>query len=188
MNKVVKEFLDAVDTVLNSQSFFIVFDNLAEYKGQTDKETIRAVLYSEEFDQKWEAQDQERNWELFKEWKEDTKHPTQVKKNKDLEITLLKVEVANYWIDLLIANPVSRFYSPYAKALSSQHAQELVKSVLQEFDWYNRGKLYEIKPDFLFTVGNKEGGLEYLWNCGLDTISAIVSNSKIGILLTNGSS
>ncbi|MCP4438602.1 MAG: hypothetical protein GY810_06620 [Aureispira sp.] len=185
MNKVIEEFLGATDKVLNSQSFFLVFDNIIKYKGETDQETIQNIIFSKEFDEKWEQQDQKRGWELFLEWKEDNNSKS-IKKKVKLELD--KIESINqYLVNMLIANAEVGFSSPYQTALSIREAESIVFKILAYLDVDENSNSYKIKPNFLYEVGAGVG-LEYLWSCGLDRVTAIITASKIAILMTNGSS
>lgn len=188
MKKAIQVFLDAVDLVLNSQSFFIVIDVLDEYIGETNTATLQSILFSKEFDQQWAKQDKQREWNLFEEWQQANPKSNKIKQKVELDIELLEGDLHNYWMDLLMENSSRGFFSPYQKGLTFDQAQQLVERVVNIFDCKNGVEFYKISPNFLYTVGNKNSGLGYFWNCGLDTVSAIYTSSKIGILLTNGSS
>lgn len=190
--KPIKTFLDAVDIVLNSNTFLLQFDSRS-----TDLKTeLLNFLRSESFIEQLANQDKERSWfnmHYFDNRTESYKlRKGNILKDKiELKIKELESEKSEYLMAMLTGDTAKgRFFSFYSRQIDKEKARAIVDFFTSFLSVYANWRLFIIEPDFLkdaVEVYSKEKDLRYFeGDYGNDTATIILTNDKAYLLLTNG--
>lgn len=190
--KPIKSFLDAVDIVLNSNTFLLQFDLQS-----TDMKTeLLNFLRSKSFIEQLANQDKERNWfnlHYFDNKNESYKlRKGNILKDKiELKIKELENEKSEYLMAMLTGDTTKgRFFSFYSKQIDNEKARAVVDNFTSFLSAYANWRLFIIEPDFLkdaVEVYSKDEDLRYFdGDYGNDTATVILTNDNAHLLLTNG--
>lgn len=182
-------FLDAVDSVLNSNTFLLKIERGTEML--SDQEAIHQALFSKEFDQALYKADLNREWEIFhdSDVQGDELVYTPIPFNKGQELGLERQDTSffpNLLLGMLIAGDPSGFHSPYDKAKSPKEAKALLNNFLAELKLGSDTSYYKLDKSCLFLPFDPKTELVYWDNTPSDTLSAMLDADWIYFLLTNG--
>ncbi|OQP64627.1 hypothetical protein [Niastella populi] len=188
----IKTFLDAVDTVLNSNTFILRFD-----LNSNDINTeLLNFIKSESFIQQLANQDKERGWYNMHDFDYKTESYKLRKGNIFKDKILLKIkevenEKSEYLVSMLTGDTAKGpFFSFYSKQLEKEKSIELVDNLTSFLSVYSNWRLFIVEPDFLknaVEVYSKEEDLRYFeGDYGADTATIILTKDKGYLLLTNG--
>lgn len=190
--KPIRTFLDAVDIVLNSNTFLLQFDSQS-----TDLKTeLLNFLKSESFIEQLANQDKERNWFNLHYFDKKTESYKLRKGNilKDqieLKIKEIENDKSEYLTAMLTGDTEKGpFFSFYGKQLDKEKARAIVDNLTAFLSIYASWRLFIIEPDFLknsFEAYPKEEDLKYFEvDYGNNSATIILSKDKGYLLLTNG--
>lgn len=175
--KAIKDYLDAVDTVLNSNTFIFEFTIAGDFE-----ESLYTYLKSESFINQLFDEDTSRGWFNLDYHKN---RKSILNKNFVLEVTECD-NGTEYLISFLTAE---NFYSFYNKQLSYEKAKSIVLNFTGFLTGveYSAWKLYKIKPNFLKSDKEaKKAEASYFENFGNDAATVLAFENKGYLLLTNG--
>lgn len=183
-----REFLDGVDSVLNSNTFLLTAAVPSTSK-PTDAGRIRAFIASAGFSRALLRQDREREWDLFHEWNAamTDRVPVPLPLVRPAEPrprAMSESEARALLVSMLTGGGIRGFRSPYRKELDIDVARNLTGALLATLLRGQPGRFYALDLGFLFPHGADGAG--YLDGAGSDTATAILTDSQTSILLTNG--
>lgn len=188
----IKTFLDAVDNVLNSNTFLLPFD-VHSYDLNTE---LSNFLRSESFIEQLINQDKERDWFNLHYFDEKTESYTQRKGkilSEKIELKIKEVEdgKSDYLIAMLTGDTTKgRFFSFYSKQMDKEKAKAIVDNFTSFLSVNVNWRLFTVEPDFLkdeVEVYSKEEDLRYFGGgYGNDSATIILIKDKAYLLLTNG--
>lgn len=191
-NKAVTAFLDAVDIVLNSNTF------LLHYTAEVDcdiKDALTSFVNSNDFYQQFLKQDIDRKWHNHHHFNSKTdrfepRSTNLVKPGSQLTIGKPAVSKLDYLIAMLTANNQDLpFFSFYSQQIEVAKATQIVNDLIYYITWGSSWELYTIRPDFLYNGTEKDkakGTICYFDDCGNDAATLIVSGNRHYMILTNG--
>lgn len=190
----VKDLLDALDTVLNSNTFLLSYVPLHPH---SISQSMIAFLNSHSFLEQIFKQDHDRNWNNFHYWDSENSDYQQedgkiVKPDIELKITKPSVNVRLYLMSMLTATNEKNgnFWSPYKKQKSEEDAEQLVNNFLKFIGYDEDSETLCIQPDFLFTTKEMNSDSKILGyfegEFASDSATLFVTNDKHYLLLTNG--
>lgn len=188
----IKDFLDAVDIVLNSNTFILQFDiqNKNLYTSTHD------FLKSENFIEQLLKEDVERDWYNMHYFDENSekykvKEGNILNNEFSLEIKQLSFEKIEYLTALLTGDVTKgKFFSFYGKQKEKDEAEKIIENLAKELFGSNEWKLFILNTDFLKDgIGSysKNDSLYYFdGDYGNDNAIVIASKNKGFLILTNG--
>ena len=197
------DFLDAVDGVLNSNTFLLrlstneIPDDLNEF--------LEKIIKSRKFKELMLEQDIDRKWFIYSSFNLDTKVWEPNKKDCDFFKSEFKlaIESISYkeFIDILV-DMLTTEKSIYQKQLPINKAEEIVFRFIREIYHTsdlktegNNNSFYRIKPDFLnqrteLDIDNELDELDskfyYFDGTEFDSCTLFIVDNNIYMLLTNG--
>lgn len=186
----IKDFLDACDIVLNSNTFILKF----EKSGQSLKQSLSQFLYSESFLLQIKNQDVKRQWfnlhyfDLAKDSFQVKPGPL-VKRGIDLHISEPILSKKEYLIGMLTADSKQSYYSFYGTEKSRLEAEAIVDGFLLTLLDDQHWELFSVKPDFLLSSKESYNNEEICYfenDFGNDSAIIISARSKGYLILTNG--
>ena len=192
--KPIQIFLDAVDIVLNSNTFLLQFDLNTE----STTENILNFINSQSFKNQIIHQDKERKWfnihyfdyktELYK-----IKSGSILKEEFELTIIEIVDKKSDYLAAFLTADATKgRFRSFYDEQINIENATEIVNNFVSFLSPKNYWKLFFVAPNFLKQTNekySKNENLRYFEGInGNDTATIILCKNTGFLLLTNGCS
>src|SRR5215204_2417516 len=149
--KPVKDFLDAADEVINSNTFILQFHILLN----DVKRSLELFLKSELFINQLLSQDRERNW-FNMQYFDNVSNGFTVKpgnllnENAQLKISELSVEKREYLIAMLTGDTsVGRFFSFYSKQKERKVAETIVDDFVSYLSLFGDYELFIMEPNFL---------------------------------------
>ena len=189
----IKEFLDGVDTVLNSNTFLVQFDATSD----NIIEDLKTFLHSEAFINQIADQDKTREWYNLHNFDNNTqdhliKSGNILNDTFELKINEILNQKSEYLIAMLTADSSKgRFRSFYDTQINNEKDKLIVHNFISFLSTKNDWKLYFIAPNFLKETNkkySKNQNLRYFQGInGNDTATVILTNNKGFLLLTNGS-
>ncbi|KOY87251.1 hypothetical protein AD998_14820 [bacterium 336/3] len=195
----IKSFLDAVDMVLNSNTFLLYIPeaNLQMPTFQWQNH-VRAYIGSDSFDQDLVQQDILRKWNNFTRSKSTSKcfkRKNEVQlKTSFIPLPYLEAMLTDERV-IEIPETQSIFYSPYNKGIETKQAKNLVKNFINALFGESFWQLWTVNPDFLYSkgdirkLGQPVNFLAYFMgsDClATDSASLLINDQKAFLLLTNG--
>jgi len=195
----IRAFLDAVDAVLNSNTFLLHIPQAnSQMPVQQWQSQVENYLTSEQFDEDLLQQDVLRCWDNFTRSKSSSKYfkrknRVQFKKSS-ITSNYLQAMLTDERI-VMIPETLMPFYSPYRKGLKPQEANSLVRDFTSGLFAQEIWQLWTLSPDFLYSKGESrslEQPISFLTyfegsNCmATDSASLLISPQKAFLLLTNG--
>ncbi len=201
--KLRNKLLDELDTVVNSNTFWITLDILEDEEFDITR-TLIQHLKTGSFHYEIVKQDVERGWThysqlIFSDLQEPPipvllQRPGNIW-NGNTGFTIkqpTKVQVIELLTDILIGGK-KVFSSTHStvKTLPKDEAEKLATDLIDMLDIMDENwQAYNIKPDFLNTVGEDERSgytvLGYFENGGRDLALAFKADDELHLLLTNG--
>ena len=188
----IRTFLDAVDSVLNSNTFLLAFD----INTKDIREALWNFLNDPNFIQQLANQDKQRGWYNLHNLNLDTQTYELKKGNIVKDESQLKIEIPHfdrkeYLIAMLTGDTTKgRFRSFYHKQLKREIAEAIVNSLSYYLFSNKNWALYIVYPDFLkdaIEVYSKDESLRYFeGDYGNDNASILKCGKKGFLLLTNG--
>lgn len=190
--KPIKTFLDAVDIVLNSNTFLLQFT----LQSTDIKTELLNFLKSKSFMEQLANQDKERCWfnmhyfdkrtESYKIRKENI-----LKDKIELKIKEVENDKSEYLLAMLTGDTLKgRFFSFYSKEMDQVKARAIVDNFTSFLSIYADWRLFILEPDFLknaVEVYSKEEDLRFFQgDYGNDSATIILTNNNAYLLLTNG--
>ena len=191
--KPIKDFLDAVDLVINSNTFLLHF----QLSSGNIKEELSSFIRSDDFFRQITEQDAERRWYNMYNFNyiDDgyTLKPGKlVKKDFDLKFKKKLVGPKEYLAAMLTANyEIGNFISYYGKQKQPEEAIRIVDDFIFDLTAGKDLVYYIIEPDFLARGGEdrQPDFCEIYYFEGLhasDSATLLVSEQNAYLLLTNG--
>ena len=190
--KPLKDFLDGVDIVLNSNTFLLTFD----IKNGSVTKSLEAFIKSNDFITQIIRQDSERDWYNMQYF--DNLDSTFIQrpgnlisKTIELKIDTPQVDKREYLIAMLTGDTsIGRFFSFYSYQKERNEAETIVDNFISYLSTNADWTLSVVKPDFLkdnVQENAKKGELKYFnGDYGNDTATLIECRNKGFLLLTNG--
>jgi hypothetical protein len=190
--KPIKTFLDAVDLVLNSNTFLLHF----YAKTSELNADLANFLKSESFMEQLAEQDKERGWYMLHYFDEQTesyrlRNGNILKDSIALSIEEVQQERMEYLRAMLRGDTTKGpFFSFYAQQLGVEEARSIVDDFSSFISGHSEWRLFIIEPDFLKSaveVYAQEGDLRYFeGDYGNDSATVILTRENGYLLLTNG--
>jgi hypothetical protein len=188
-----KVFLDAVDRVLNSNTFLLPFATRTGRIG----EDLRKYLESPEFQREILKQDVERGWHNLQYSTDDAvswqpKPGQLLKKGYELIISSPPIGKQEYLVAMLTANlQAGNFFSPYGQQLDTPQAVAIVDTLVEWMFGRQPWQLCIVNPDFLYSADDFKGkyheALFYFeGERGCDHAIVLQGPVTSWLLLTNG--
>jgi hypothetical protein len=197
--KPIKDFLDAVDEVLNSNTFLLELHIPARVGIKT---ALDSFIRSEEFRNQFFLNDAEREWHNF----HASKFNTELKKreywprpgrltldNFSLDVSIPEAGKTEYLIAMLTADhSIGHFFSPYSHQKERKQAEEITNAFVGCIANVENWELMVVSPTFLYDGYNhrtEKNVICYFGDgagCASDTATLIVSGEKGFLILTNG--
>ncbi len=182
-----KEFLDACDKVLNSNTFLL--QTQLGFGGL--REELPRFIPSPEFLQQLLQQDIERGWNNLHYYRDDDgplepKKGVLVKPSFELSLTRPAVTPKEYFMGMLMGNTrIGNFCSFYGPVMSRIQAELLAEEFI---GWLTAGQffeLYTLEPNFLEETADLDT-MCYFEPNGCNTATVVVCGRAVWLLLTNG--
>lgn len=190
--KPVNDFLDAVDEVMNSNTFILRFHIFSE----DVKKSLEPFLKSENFINQLLAQDGERDWFNMQYFDDVTasfiiKPGNTLNENFELIISGPSVDKREYLIAMLTGDTsVGNFFSFYSKQKERKVAEAIVDDFVSYLPFSGNYELFTMKPNFLkntYHSSAKENEIQYFdGDYGNDTATVITCGDTGYLILTNG--
>lgn len=189
----IKQFLDSVDIVLNSNTFLVEFNIINENLG----DSLNSFLSSDDFILQIAEQDKERNWYNMhyfdnKENSHKIKPGNILEENFELKISKPPFEKREYLIAMLTGD-ISKglFFSFYNTGKNRNKAEIIIDEMVNYLSLYTgEWDLFTAQTDFLKSTSKsyKKGeDLRYFeGDYGNDTATIITYKDKGFLILTNG--
>lgn len=188
----VKHFLDAADTVLNSNTFLLKFD----IDSDKIENSFLGFLNSEYFMEQLTSQDMVRGWNCVRYFDDKTENyelrrGNILKDNIKLKISRSNFDKREYLIALLTGDTTKgSFFSFYGKQLERKKAEVIVDDLTSFLSENGSWELFIVHPDFLKNsaeVAGKSDDLYYFEGGNANDTATIIRCSDLGFLiLTNG--
>jgi hypothetical protein len=201
----VLDFLDAVDTVLNSNTFLFELPLNGSLEKNVWLLKLDTYLRSKDFNDSIFNQDATRKWYNYYTFTENDfvrYSASFLKENFQLEVTAYPKNPTEYLEAMLVDERNIKvpetglfFSSPYRKGIHKLVAKGLVSSFIEELFEKQDWSLWTIKPNFLYTyeelepiLGDNPKILAYFeeTKCASNSASLLLSTARSFLLLTNG--
>jgi hypothetical protein len=184
-------FLDAVDVVLNSNTFLIT----TEIRSGDIAGELAGFIASDAFLEQMLASDIARGWfnlhESFEQEPPPPKPGKLVRPGFSLNVTKGTVTVETYLVAMLTADArVGSFVSFYNRRKTPDEARALARNLIACLCGNKHPDLYILKPDFLADATAGPDDIYYFEGPmgACDSAAAIVCGTMAYLLLTNGTS
>lgn len=184
----VRNFLDGVDTVLNSNTFLLELTIESTDESEI-KRSLEKFLRSGEFKTQIIAQDKLREWNNYSH----TKNGEIIKPEFTILLEqVLPNDVVSYFRMMLTVEPNTyNFWSPYCKQFNSEKSEALVKNFIWELTIGIGYKVFRLNTDFSYTQverNDRKNIMAYFeGDYGSDSATLILREDKVAcLLLTNG--
>ena len=180
---VVKEFLDACDKVLNSNTFLLGF----RLSGGDLRQEVTLFIRSQEFLQQLLQQDIERGWNNLHYFRDDdgplvVKQGELVKPVFELGLTRFLGSPKEYFMAMLMGDTrIGNFCSFYGRALDRGQAEVMAEEFMAGRDL----ELFLLEPNFLEETADLDR-ICYFEPNGCNTATVLVCGREAWLLLTNG--
>lgn len=188
----VRFFLDAVDAVLNSNTFLLRFDIDA---GNLEKSFL-SFLHSELFMKQLAQQDTERGWNCLRYFDSITdtykfRHGNILSDQLQLKISSSTFDKREYLIAMLTGDTTKgSFFSFYGKQMDRKKAEVVIDDLTSFLSANGNWDLFVVQPDFLknYTELTAQSKNLYYFEGGNanDTATVIRCSDKGFLILTNG--
>ncbi len=189
----IKHFLDAVDKVLNSNTFILEFEICTD---DIEKE-LETFLFSDNFTNQILEQDKERGWYNFHYFDNKTaenkkKSGTLTERNFRLQIIQPSYDKKEYLMSMLTCDAsIANYFSFYNNQIKTEKARIIIDELTDYLTLYNEEwDLYIVQPSFLKSMdksyGNKEELIYFGGAHGNDSATIIRYYNKAYLILTNG--
>ncbi|RYZ20289.1 MAG: hypothetical protein EOO10_23410 [Chitinophagaceae bacterium] len=189
-NPNVSIFLDAVDSVLNSNTFLLQTTVSAD--PGTIESKIETLLKGDGEAQLF-RQDEERDWHFLNVFDVETmtyerREGVLVKPNLRVEVLCEVSDPHRYMVGMLTADPnIGNFKTFYGTQKSKQEAEEIVAGFLTELTKSKPFQTFVLQPDFLYNKTDKVSELYYFeGGNACDTATCFLCYDTCYLLLTNG--
>jgi hypothetical protein len=189
-NPNISTFLDAVDSVLNSNTFLLQTTVSAD---QGSIESQIETLLKGDCEAQLFQQDEEREWYFLNVFDVETmsyerREGVLVKPNLGVEVLCELTDPNQYLVGMLTADPnIGNFKSFYGTQKSKQEAENIVAGFLSELSKSKPFQTFALQPDFLFNKTDKVSELYYFeGEKACDTATCFLCYDTFYLLLTNG--
>lgn len=177
-------FAQAVDQVLNSRTFVL---SCEKAQGEHGTLGLMQFLASPRLDEALLEQDLLlQDGDFFHEWGGGQWAPrwTTFEREQHPSIQSLSgVEGVDYLMDMLSEQTPQRFHSPYQCKLTEKHAKELISHFMTHITGNESFQFYTIETAYLFSTPDTA---DYWDGMGLDSLTAIESQTQWTLIITNG--
>ncbi|MBL7961823.1 hypothetical protein JNL27_16435 [bacterium] len=188
----IKIFLDAADSVLNSNTFLLRF----EIHSDRIEDSLLRFLKSDDFMKQLTHQDTVRGWRNLYYYDEHTesyklRHGTILKEPLRLQIEGPPSDKREYLTAMLTGDTTKgRFFSFYGKQLELKKAEAIVDDLTSFLSDRRDWELLVVQPDFLkdgVETNSKDEDLHYFEGGNANDNAVVIKcNEKGFLLLTNG--
>jgi hypothetical protein len=192
----VKQFLDAVDAVLNSNTFILSFS----VQSHDVLSSLTTFVNSSDFQLQLLKQDQDRLWHNLHLYNVDrdqyeARTGSVVKENCRLKITQPGFPGHEYLMAMITGDTTKgSFFSFYATQKTREEAEALVKALISFLFKDQAWQLFIVEPDFLWNAVERSplekystGEIFYFeGDNGNDSATVIASKDTGFLILTNG--
>lgn len=193
----IKQFLDSVDHVLNSNTFLLSLK--VDYNcPEKTIEQLTEFIDSGNFQKQILEQDVIRNWNNYQYLNPESllfeaSSKELIKPNYNIELKEIEKEKKiDYLVLMLIVEPNKyNFWSPYGRQYDKSTAKNILSTFLDEIVESRRWRLFTLNTDFCYSQVddyNDEEIMSYFQgDYGSDSASLIIAENDDGfLLLTNG--